>query len=107
MDRLGGSARAGTRRARGGEIAPPPGGAAATPARRSRSVARPCGPCTSAFGSPTTSARSTSTRHSGYDVLGEVPETALGRLTMLKLPHDPFVTLELVHDAAPVDLGAA
>ena len=41
----------------------------------------------------------------GYEVVGEVPETSLGRLTMLKLPRDPHVTLELVHDGAPVDLG--
>ena len=34
----------------------------------------------------------------GYDVLGTVPETELGVLTMLKLPGDEFVTLELVHD---------
>src|SRR4051795_10648859 len=34
----------------------------------------------------------------GYKVLGDVPETDVGRLTMLKLPGDEFVTLELVHD---------
>jgi lactoylglutathione lyase len=34
----------------------------------------------------------------GYEVLGNVPETELGTLTMLKLPKDEFVTLELVHD---------
>jgi lactoylglutathione lyase len=34
----------------------------------------------------------------GYDVLGGVPETGLGRLTMLKLPDDEFVAIELVHD---------
>jgi lactoylglutathione lyase len=34
----------------------------------------------------------------GYDVLGEVPVTELGRLTMLKLPDDAFVSLELVYD---------
>jgi lactoylglutathione lyase len=33
-------------------------------------------------------------------VVGTVDETAIGRLTMLKLPDDPFVTLELVHDPA-------
>ena len=33
----------------------------------------------------------------GYDVVGTVPETDFGRLTMLKLPCDPFVSLELVH----------
>lgn len=41
----------------------------------------------------------------GYEVVGEVPETDLGHLTMLKLPSDEFVTIELVHDfhGAPVD----
>ena len=34
----------------------------------------------------------------GYEVVGSVPETALGHLTMLKLPDDDFVTIELVHD---------
>jgi lactoylglutathione lyase len=34
----------------------------------------------------------------GYEVLGGVPETEFGSLTMLKLPGDDFVTLELVHD---------
>lgn len=34
----------------------------------------------------------------GYEVVGSVPETALGHLTMLKLPGDEFVTIELVHD---------
>ena len=34
----------------------------------------------------------------GYDVVGTVPETELGSLTMLKLPKDSFVSLELVHD---------
>jgi lactoylglutathione lyase len=32
----------------------------------------------------------------GYEVVGSVPETDLGRLTMLKLPDDEFVTIELV-----------
>ena len=43
----------------------------------------------------------------GYEVVGFVPDTPLGRLTMLKLPDDPFVTLELVHDPekGPVELG--
>jgi lactoylglutathione lyase len=36
----------------------------------------------------------------GYEVLGKVPGTAFGSLTMLKLPGDEFVTLELVHDPA-------
>ena len=34
----------------------------------------------------------------GYAKLGTVPETDFGSLTMLKLPDDPFVSLELVHD---------
>jgi lactoylglutathione lyase len=36
----------------------------------------------------------------GYEVLGAVPATELGALTMLKLPGDEFVALELVHDPA-------
>lgn len=36
----------------------------------------------------------------GYEVVGTVPETAFGSLIMLKLPEDPFVSLELVHDPA-------
>jgi lactoylglutathione lyase len=36
----------------------------------------------------------------GYEVVGSVPETPLGHLTMLKLPGDDFVTIELVHDPA-------
>ncbi len=40
----------------------------------------------------------------GYEVVGDVPETDLGHLTMIKLPGDEFVTIELVHDpdGAPV-----
>jgi lactoylglutathione lyase len=34
----------------------------------------------------------------GYEVVGSVPETPVGHLTMLKLPDDEFVTIELVHD---------
>ncbi len=34
----------------------------------------------------------------GYEVIGTVPDTELGSLTMLKLPRDEFVTLELVDD---------
>jgi lactoylglutathione lyase len=34
----------------------------------------------------------------GYEVVGEVPTTDLGHLTMLKLPSDEFVTIELVHE---------
>ncbi|MQA95956.1 MAG: VOC family protein [Streptosporangiales bacterium] len=36
----------------------------------------------------------------GYEVLGTVAETPYGSLTMIKLPGDPFVTIELVHDPA-------
>jgi lactoylglutathione lyase len=43
----------------------------------------------------------------GYEVVGSVPETEFGSLTMLKLPGDEFVSLELVHDptAGPIDPG--
>jgi lactoylglutathione lyase len=34
----------------------------------------------------------------GYQVVGTVPGTGIGDLTMLKLPGDEFVTIELVHD---------
>ncbi len=34
----------------------------------------------------------------GYEIVGEVPDTDLGHLTMIKLPGDEFVTLELVHE---------
>jgi lactoylglutathione lyase len=41
----------------------------------------------------------------GYEVLGTVPGTEQGDLTMLKLPDDEFVALELAHDPrrGPVD----
>jgi lactoylglutathione lyase len=43
----------------------------------------------------------------GYIVVGTVDGTAFGRLTMLRLPGDDFVTIELVYDPArgEVDLG--
>jgi lactoylglutathione lyase len=41
----------------------------------------------------------------GYEVLGNVPETEFGSLTMLKLPGDEFVTLELVHDPGKGTVG--
>ena len=41
----------------------------------------------------------------GYEVVGRVPETSIGHLTMLKLPDDEFVTVELVHDGNAVDRG--
>jgi lactoylglutathione lyase len=40
----------------------------------------------------------------GYEVVGSVPETAFGSLTMLKLPGDDFVSIELVHDPARSEL---
>jgi lactoylglutathione lyase len=40
----------------------------------------------------------------GYEVVGSVPETPLGHLSMLKLPGDEFVTIELVHDPARGDV---
>ena len=36
----------------------------------------------------------------GYEVVGEVPGTDLGHLTMIKLPGDEFVSIELVSDPA-------
>jgi len=42
----------------------------------------------------------------GYEVVGSVPETPIGHLTMLKLPDDDFVTLELVHDPAAPPSGS-
>lgn len=43
----------------------------------------------------------------GYEVIGSVPGTSIGHLTMLKLPDDEFVTVELVFDpaGAPVQPG--
>jgi lactoylglutathione lyase len=43
----------------------------------------------------------------GYTVVGTVEGTTFGTLTMLRLPGDDFVTIELVHDPArgKVDLG--
>lgn len=40
----------------------------------------------------------------GYDVVGDVPDTPIGHLTMLKLPGDEFVTIELVRDPARDDV---
>src|SRR5215472_16280870 len=42
----------------------------------------------------------------GYEVVGSVPETPLGHLTMLKLPGDEFVTIELVHSPAQNGVNA-
>src|SRR5690349_4508991 len=36
----------------------------------------------------------------GYAERGRVPETPSGSLTMLQLPGDPFISLELVHAPA-------
>src|SRR2546423_15256467 len=43
----------------------------------------------------------------GYKIVGRVPDTPMGQLTMLKLPGDEFVTIELVHDLArtEADIG--
>jgi lactoylglutathione lyase len=41
----------------------------------------------------------------GYEVIGRVPETPSGQLTMLKLPDDDVVSLELVSD--PTDGGSS
>ena len=43
----------------------------------------------------------------GHVVVGTVDGTPFGRLTMLRMPDDPFVSLELVHDPArgAVDVG--
>jgi lactoylglutathione lyase len=41
----------------------------------------------------------------GYEIVGRVPETPLGSLTMLKLPGDEFVTIELVHDPTQGDVN--
>jgi lactoylglutathione lyase len=40
----------------------------------------------------------------GYEIVGNVPETGLGHLTMLKLPGDEFVTIELVHNPNDTDV---
>ena len=42
----------------------------------------------------------------GYEIVGSVPETPLGHLTMLKLPGDEFVTIELVHDPTQGEVNA-
>ena len=41
----------------------------------------------------------------GYTVTGTVTGTAFGSLTMLQLPGDEFVTIELVHDPAKAEAG--
>jgi len=43
----------------------------------------------------------------GYEVVGSVPESGIGHLTMLKLPDDNFVSIELVHEPGMggIDLG--
>jgi lactoylglutathione lyase len=42
----------------------------------------------------------------GYRVVGEVADTPLGHLSMLKLPADEFVTIELVHSPTGEHRGA-
>jgi lactoylglutathione lyase len=42
----------------------------------------------------------------GYEVVGEVPDAPIGHLTMLRLPGDEFVALELVHDPSAADTSA-
>jgi lactoylglutathione lyase len=42
----------------------------------------------------------------GYVIVGEVPETELGHLTMLRLPGDEFVTIELVHNPGQREVEA-
>ena len=39
-------------------------------------------------------------------VVGSVPETPLGHLTMLKLPGDEFVSIELVHDPTQPEVNS-
>lgn len=39
----------------------------------------------------------------GYEIVGDVPESGLGHLTMLRLPGDEFVTIELVGETAVGD----
>ena len=43
----------------------------------------------------------------GYEVVGSVPGTGIGHLTMLELPRDEFVSVELVDDPTmgAVELG--
>jgi lactoylglutathione lyase len=41
----------------------------------------------------------------GYTVVGRVEGTPFGTLTMLRLPGDEFVTIELVHDPAKCAAG--
>ncbi len=41
----------------------------------------------------------------GYEVVGSVPETEMGHLTMLGLPGDDVVSIELVHDPARGEIG--
>jgi lactoylglutathione lyase len=43
----------------------------------------------------------------GYEVVGTVPETPLGTLTMLQLPGDEFVTIELVHGPSQGEVPVA
>jgi lactoylglutathione lyase len=42
----------------------------------------------------------------GYEVVGRVPASPEGDLTMIKLPDDEFVSVELVHEPADRHAGA-
>lgn len=42
----------------------------------------------------------------GYGVVGEVPDSPIGHLAMLKLPDDEFVTIELVCNPSQPEAGA-
>jgi lactoylglutathione lyase len=41
----------------------------------------------------------------GYETVGEVPDTDIGHLTMIKLPGDEFVAIELVHEPGLPPVG--
>lgn len=43
----------------------------------------------------------------GYEIVGSVPESPLGHLTMIKLPGDEFVTIELVHDPSRAEVSVS
>lgn len=43
----------------------------------------------------------------GYEVIGEVPDSGIGHLAMLKLPADEFVTIELVHNPGEAAVDGA
>jgi len=43
----------------------------------------------------------------GYEIVGSVPETGLGYLTMLSLPDGEYVSIELVHDPSETPLAVS